>query len=48
MDKTLQEIKLILEKRDLDRCLFGFKTSSSDEEAKIFLASVNNLNQYLN
>jgi hypothetical protein len=46
MDKTLQEIKLILEKRDLDRTCLDLKHLPSGE-AKIFLASVNNLNQYL-
>jgi hypothetical protein len=46
MDKTLQEIKLILEKRDLGRDYWDLKHLPS-EEAKIFLASVNNLNQYL-
>jgi hypothetical protein len=46
MDKALQEIKLILEKRDLDRGYWDLKHLPC-EEAKIFLASVNNLNQYL-
>ena len=46
MDKTLQEIKLILEKRDIDRDYLDLKHLPS-EEAKIFLASTNNLNQYL-
>ncbi len=46
MDKALQEIKLILEKRDLDRDYWDLKHLPC-EEAKIFLASVNNLNQYL-
>jgi hypothetical protein len=46
MDKALQEIKLILEKRDLKRDYWYLKHLPS-EEAKIFLASVNNLNQYL-
>jgi hypothetical protein len=46
MDKTLQEIKLILEQRDLDRHYWDLK-HLHNEEAKIFLASVNNLNQYL-
>jgi hypothetical protein len=46
MDKALQEIKLILEKRDLNRDYWDLKHLPS-EEAKIFLASVNNLNQYL-
>jgi hypothetical protein len=46
MDKALQEIKLILEKRDLNRDYWDLKHLPC-EEAKIFLASVNNLNQYL-
>jgi hypothetical protein len=46
MDKTLQEIKLILEKRELDRDYCDLKHLPC-EEAKIFLASVNSLNQYL-
>jgi hypothetical protein len=46
MDKTLREIKLILEQRDLDRPYWDLKHLPC-EEAKIFLASVNNLNQYL-
>jgi hypothetical protein len=46
MDKTLQEIKLILEKRDLGRDYWDLKHLPR-EETKIFLASVNNLNQYL-
>ena len=46
MEKTLQEIKLILEKGDAKELYWDLKHIPS-EEAKVFLASVNNLNQYL-
>jgi hypothetical protein len=46
MEKTLQEIKLILEKRDVEGTYCDLKHIPS-EEAKVFLASVNNLEQYL-
>jgi len=46
MEKTLQEIKLILEKRGSNGAYWDLKHLPC-EEAKIFLASVNNLNQYL-
>jgi hypothetical protein len=47
MDKTLQEIKLILESRESESTYWDLKYLPQDE-AKVFLASVNNLNQYLN
>jgi hypothetical protein len=46
MDGALQEIKLILEKGDLDSAYLDLKHLPS-EEAKIFLASINNLDQHL-
>jgi hypothetical protein len=46
MDKTLEEVKLILEKRDFDKDYLALE-SLPQEEAKIFLAAVNNLDQYL-
>jgi hypothetical protein len=46
MDKTLQEIKLILESRDSDNVYWDLNYLPQDE-ARVFLASVNNLNQYL-
>jgi hypothetical protein len=46
MEKTLQEIKLILEKGDVEGTYWDLKHIPS-EEAKVFLASVNNLDQYL-
>jgi len=46
MNKTLQEIKLILESGDSDNAYWDLKYLPQDE-ARVFLASVNNLNQYL-
>jgi hypothetical protein len=46
MNEVLQEIKLILEKRDINKAHYDLKHLPC-EEAKIFLASVNNLDQYL-
>ncbi|GIW67280.1 MAG: hypothetical protein KatS3mg096_148 [Candidatus Parcubacteria bacterium] len=45
-DKTLENIKIILEKRDLANDYFDLK-ALPPEEAKIFLASINVLPQHL-
>jgi len=47
MDETLEQIKLILEKRDTDDKAYWDLKYLPQEEAKIFLTSANNLNQYL-
>jgi hypothetical protein len=47
MDKTLQEMKLILESSEPESTYWDLKCLPQDE-AKVFLASVNNLEQYLN
>lgn len=45
-EKTLEKIKLILEKEDLPKNYLDF-SYLPEEEAKIFLASINNLPKYL-
>jgi len=48
MSKSLQEIKLILENRDIGKNYSNLELEYiPKEEAKLFLASINNLDQYL-